>query len=190
MANPILAGDVLRLTTASSTLPADYMLVVPAATNGPAEKVTISNVLGARGTTVVTTTATTVNASTTLVNVTGLTANVLAGGTYVFDAYLATTTVGGSGGTKAAMGGTATWASINTTTSTYTASAVAVNTGTTATPGTSIAGATAANIQTIIKGTVVVNAAGTLTVMFAQNASDASNSVVLANSWLKVTKVG
>lgn len=190
MANPILAGDVLRLTTDTAVLPTDYLLVVPAATNGPAEKATVSSVLGSRGQTAVTTTATTVNASTTLVNVAGLTANVLAAGTYVFEASLATTTVGGSGGTKAAMGGTSTWTSINTITATYTASAVAVNTGTTATPGTSIAGATAANILTLIYGTVVVNAAGTLTVMFAQNASDASNSVVLANSWLKVTRVG
>lgn len=189
MANPILAGDVLRLSTLTAPLPTDYLLVVPAATNGPAEKATISTVLGSRGQTVVTTAATTVTSSTTLVNVAGLTANVLAGGTYVFDAALATTS-GASGGTKAAMGGTSTWTSINTTTDSYTASAVAVNTGTTATPGTSIAGSTAANIQTIIKGTVVINAAGTLTVMFAQNASDGTASVVLANSWLKVTKVG
>ena len=189
MGNPILAGDILQKSTATSVSPSDYTLVVQASGNGPARKATVSDLLASRGSTVTTTASTTVNASTTLVNVTGLSVNVLAGGTYVFDINLATTS-GASGGTKVALGGTSTWTSINTTTWSYTASAVAVNTGTTATPGTSIAGSTAANIATIARGTVVVNAAGTLTVMFAQNASNGTDSVVLPNSWFRVTKVG
>lgn len=42
MANPILAGDVLRLSTDAAPASTDYLLIVPSATNGPAEKVTLA----------------------------------------------------------------------------------------------------------------------------------------------------
>lgn len=44
MANPILAGDVLRLPTASTVSPNDYLLVTIGATNGPVEKALVSTV--------------------------------------------------------------------------------------------------------------------------------------------------
>lgn len=143
----------------------------------------IGAVQSARGTA-----ATTVTSSTTLVNVTGLTVNLVAGGQYDFEVHIPCTS-GASGGTQAAMGGTATWTSINTTEYNYTAAAVAVTTGTTATPGTAIAGSTAANIAVILKGSVVCTAAGTFNAMFAQNASNATSSVALANSYMNVTRI-
>lgn len=54
MANPILAGDILRLTTDTTVLPTDYVITVNAATNGPAQKTTVANLTAgsvlARGT--------------------------------------------------------------------------------------------------------------------------------------------
>ena len=135
-----------------------------------------------------TSTTTTVTSSTVLVAVTGLTQNVVAAGTYDFDIHLAITS-GASGGSQAAMGGTSTWTSINTTVYNYTASAVAVTTGTTATPATAIAGSTASNIAVMLKGTVVVNAAGTFFPMIAQNASNGTSTVVLANSYMNLTRI-
>lgn len=134
------------------------------------------------------TSATTVTSSTTLVNVTGLTATLIAGGVYEFYVHIPCTS-DSAGGTKAAMGGTSTWTSINTTVQNNTAAAIAITTGTTATPGTSIAGSTATNIQVIAQGVVVCNAGGTLTAMFAQNVSDATSSVALANSFMLVTRI-
>lgn len=135
------------------------------------------------------TTQTSVTSSTVLVAVTGLTANVVAAGQYAFEAHLATT-AGASGGTQAALGGTSTWTSINTTAQNLiSGSAPVITTGTTATPATAIAGSTAANTEVVLRGTVVVNAAGTLTVMFAQNASNATPSIALVNSYFIVTRI-
>lgn len=57
---------------------------------------------------------------------------------------------------------------------------------------TALAGAlgdTAAVILVEIDGVIVVNAAGTLNVQFAQNVSDATASVALANGFLNVTRI-
>lgn len=120
---------------------------------------------------------------TTLANVTGLTRNVEAGRTYAFTAVLYTTS-NVAGGVKAAIGGTATATSI-----VYEAE---VKDGSTfATMGTSRATSLATTVGDVtavtaaritISGTIVVNAAGTLTVQFAQNASNGSASSVLVNS--------
>jgi hypothetical protein len=114
---------------------------------------------------------------TTLANVTGLTANVAAGKTYHFRAWLPYA-ADVTGGHKYAIAGTATATDIryhiktvddasnlNVITSTQTALAGSAGQ----------AGSTAG--ETIIEGTITVNAAGTLTVQFAQNASSGSSSV-------------
>lgn len=135
-----------------------------------------------------TTTTTTVTSSTALVNITGLTVNVQAAGVYAVTAYVPLTS-GASGGSQIALGGTATWTSINTTAENLTASATAVTTGTTATPATSIGGSTALNILALLNATVVINAAGTLTVMIAQNASNGTSTVALANGYMTATRI-
>lgn len=45
MANPILAGDVLQKTTAATVASGDWLLLVQASGNGPAEKVTVAAAL-------------------------------------------------------------------------------------------------------------------------------------------------
>ena len=120
---------------------------------------------------------------TTLANVTGLSRNVEAGRTYAFTAVLYTTS-NVAGGVKAAIGGTATATSII-----YQADVL--DGSTQATVGTARATALAATVGDVtavtaaritITGTIVVNAAGTLTVQFAQNTSNGSASSVLVNS--------
>lgn len=117
---------------------------------------------------------------TTLANITGITRDVEAGRVYDFVATLETTS-NASGGVKAAISGTATATSI--TYSCFTTdSGTTVQTRATAL-GTACGGVTAVTAATIvIRGTIVVNAAGTLTVQFAQNASNGTASSVLANA--------
>jgi len=120
---------------------------------------------------------------TTLANITGLTRNVEAGRTYAFTAVLYTTS-NVAGGVKAAIGGTATATSIVYEAevkdgSTFPALGTTRATSLATTVG-DVTAVTAARIT--ITGTIVVNKAGTLTVQFAQNASNGSASSVLVNS--------
>lgn len=135
-----------------------------------------------------TTTQFDVTSSTALANVPGLSIPVTAAGTYAFHIHLATT-ADAAGGVKVGLGGTSTWTSINTTGYGYTASAVAVTTGTTATPGTAVVTDTAAVIGVVLEGVIVVNAAGTVTVQFAQNASSGTPSSVFVNSYMILTRI-
>jgi hypothetical protein len=119
--------------------------------------------------------------STTLSDVTDLIANVIAGKTYRFRAVLFTAS-NVAAGVKASIGGNAVAASIS-----YEAFVVSANTllaQTRATAlGTAVAAVTAVTVGLIIiEGTIVVSASGTLTVQFAQNASNAAASSVLLNS--------
>lgn len=123
-----------------------------------------------------------------MANVPGLSVNVTAAGTYAFHVHLATTAAG-AGGVQVGLGGTSTWTSINTTGYAYTASNVAVTTGTTATPGTAVVADTAAVIGVVLEGVIVVNAAGTVTVQFAQNVSNATASSVFANSYMQLIRI-
>src|SRR5574337_77358 len=117
---------------------------------------------------------------TTLANVTNLTHDVNAGKTYSFEARLFTTSVN-TGGVKAAIGGTATATSIIYEGRTIDAGVTTQSRATAL--GTAVGAVTAVTAALIIiKGTIVVNAAGTLTVQFAQNASDVTASSVLVNS--------
>ena len=126
---------------------------------------------------------------TTLANVTGLTRNVAAGLTYDFTATLYID-ADATGGSKFAVGGTATATAII-----Y--SVVLTDEGTLANTITSrqtaLGGAagqagTTAGVVTI-RGTITVNVAGTLTIQFAQNASNGTSSV-LVGSTFSIRQVG
>lgn len=127
-------------------------------------------------------------ADTTLANVTGLSVNVVAGATYQFKAVLHVT-ADAVGGHKYAIGGTATATGITYQVNSIsnTAGAFVINSRQTAMAGPAgQAGATTP--YTEIVGTIVVNAAGTLTAQFAQNAANGTSSV-LARSAFNVTRV-
>jgi len=120
---------------------------------------------------------------TTLANVTGLSVNVTAGRTYSFEAILHTTSIT-SGGVKFAIAGTATATAIVTEALLYDQANLTEPVQTRATAlGTALVGTTAVTVAYArITGTITVNAGGTLTVQFAQNASDVSSSTVLRGS--------
>ncbi len=127
----------------------------------------------------------------TLANITGLTRDVVAGEILAIEAVLFTTS-DVAAGVKAAIGGTATATLLI-------AEAEVVNAGVFTAPGTSrvtalattfgdVTAVTVAKIH--IQGYIEVNAAGTLTIQFAQNATNAAASLVLAGSWMRITSVG
>ena len=124
---------------------------------------------------------------TTLANVTGLTATLLASGTYVFRARL-TTTAGAAGGMKCAISGTVTPTSIAYSGWNYNGTTVNAVSKTT-TLGNAVGAATAVTTDFIIEGTIVVTTGGTITVQMAQNASDGTASSVLVNSSFKVERI-
>lgn len=122
--------------------------------------------------------------NTTLANITGLTATLVAGKTYDFEATLHLT-ADAVGGGKFAIAGTATATSIiyqvieidntsnlNTITSRQTALAGSIGQ----------AGTTSGFIK--IKGVITVNGAGTLTVQFAENASNLTSSILVGSTFI------
>jgi hypothetical protein len=125
---------------------------------------------------------------TTLANITGLSVSVAAAGVYQFRAILHVT-ADAVGGHKYAIGGTATATSII-----YQINALnnATNAFVINSRQTALAGAAgqagAATVYTEIVGTITVNAAGTLTAQFAQNAAGGTSSV-LVGSGFNVTRV-
>jgi hypothetical protein len=126
-----------------------------------------------------------VTSNATLANVTGLSVNLAASTVYSFEAWLLTTATSG-GGVQAAIGGTATATSIE-----YegimTSAAALVDQNRASALATAVCSSATTTGGTIrITGTIVVNAAGTLTVQFAQNTSNAGASTVLAGSWFRV----
>lgn len=129
-----------------------------------------------------------VTSSTTLTNITGLTYNVQAGATYQLRALLFTTS-NSAGGVKAAIGGTATATSIVYEGFTYNATTLSAQTRASAlaTAVGAVTSVTAASIE--IEGTITVNASGTLTVQFAQNASSGSASTVLRGSTFTLKRI-
>ena len=119
----------------------------------------------------------------TLANVTDLTHNVNAGKSYDFEAllHIDASVIGGS---KFAIAGTATATSIiyhidllDNTTNAHT-----ITSRQTALGGSAGQAGTTAGLCRII-GTIVVNAAGTLTVQFAQNAANGTSSVLVNSSF-------
>lgn len=128
---------------------------------------------------------------TSLANITGLTRNVLAGEVYAFRAVLFTTS-NVAGGIKFAIAGTATATSFVARAVVDDTSALkVVGTARTTTLGATLGDITAVTVaNVVIEGTIVVNAGGTLTVQFAQNASNGSASTVLTNSTFQLISVG
>lgn len=121
----------------------------------------------------------------TLADITGLSHDVEAGKAYAFEAMLYTTS-SSSGGIKSAIAGTATATSII-----YESLTIQTGTtvATTASRSTALAGTvanvTAVTVATVmIKGTIVVNAAGTLTVQFARNAASGTSSVLVGSTFI------
>jgi len=123
---------------------------------------------------------------TTLANITGLSVNVLAGKIYKFEATLyCTSNVGG--GVKFSIGGTATATAVIFEGLTIQGT---ITQGRSSVLGSPVGQVTAVTqSQTIIRGTINVNAGGALTVQFAQNASNGAASSVLAGSTFEVENI-
>jgi len=121
--------------------------------------------------------------NTTLADITGLTQDVTASRTYNFTANLYYD-ADATGGGKFAIGGTATATSIiyQINTICNASNTFVINSRQTALAGSAgQAGCTAGHTQ--ITGTITVNAAGTLTVQFAQNAANGTSSVLVGSSF-------
>ncbi len=125
--------------------------------------------------------------NTTLDDITGLTATLVAGKTYRFEAILYTTS-NVAGGVQFAIAGTATATNIIYESFPAYPSLGIGGRGTAL--GTAVSAVTAVTAASLtIKGTITVNAAGTLTVQFAQNASFGTASSVLVGSTFVVTEI-
>lgn len=120
--------------------------------------------------------------NTTLANITGLTATLLAGRTYKFTAILYTTSNIASG-IKAAIAGTCTaTAIIYKSLIDQAGSIVAGGTNRATALATPVADVTAVTVANVtIEGTITVNAAGTLTVQFALNTGVLTASVLVGS---------
>lgn len=123
--------------------------------------------------------------NTTLANVTGLTFTTVSAGVYRFTVALFTT-CGASGGVKVAMSGTTTATAIIGCAEFLGPSHEAMQ----FTALDEAEGETAVDYSIRIEGYIQVNVGGTLTVQFAQNASNGTASTVLAGSWFEVDKIG
>lgn len=126
---------------------------------------------------------------TTLAAVTGLALPLAAAGTYVVSVVLPVTS-GASGGVKVALNtaDTLTLTSSNITSKIFNTavSPVVLNTASGLNTGQ---GATQIAVQVLIDAVLVVNAAGTLNVMFAQNASNGTTSSVLIGGVLSAIRI-
>lgn len=127
--------------------------------------------------------------NTTLADVTGLSKGLLAGVIYAFKAVLFYD-ADATGGHKYAIAGTATATSIkyHIRSISDATSALVITSRQTALAGSAgQAGSTAG--LTIIEGVIAVNAAGTLTVQFAQNAENGTSSI-LTGSYMEIIPIG
>lgn len=120
--------------------------------------------------------------NTTLATVTGLSAALVAGKTYYIDGWLSTT-AGASGGLKAALvaSGGLTATSIRVQAFAFNGTTLVANTTVTAL-GSNIVANTAVITDVYIKGSIVVNVAGTINVQAAQNVSNGTTTSVFAGS--------
>lgn len=130
------------------------------------------------------------NANTTFALIPGLTCSLLAGATYIIRGHLTITASNASGGIKVALAtpdtltltsGTISGLNINNATPGATTTATAL--------ATAFGHVTAAVTDVFFEGSIVVNAAGTLEIHAAQNASHASDMTVGVGSTLVVTRV-
>lgn len=127
--------------------------------------------------------------STTLGNVTGLSHDVEAGRSYGFEAVLVTTS-NTAGGIKAAVNGSCTATAIKYEGRAISGNAIVGQTRATALGGAvcDVTGVTAALIE--IRGTITVNAAGTLDIQFSQSVASAAASSVLTLSTFRLFTIG
>lgn len=126
--------------------------------------------------------------NTTLSNITGLTANLSAGKFYRFKATLFTTSNVG-GGVKFSIAGTATATNIIYETVVLDANINAAQTRSTALAASAGAVTAVTVAYVTINGFITCNAAGTMTVQFAQNSSNGSASSVLVGSNFEVNEM-
>lgn len=126
--------------------------------------------------------------STTLANVTGLTRNVEASRTYAFRGSFQTT-ANVAGGLKMSVSGTATATAISYEGILTSAATVISQTRATALDTTVCASTTSTAGTCFISGVIQVANAGTLTIQFAQNASNGAASSVLANQFFQLIPV-
>jgi hypothetical protein len=127
--------------------------------------------------------------STILGNVTDLSVDVQAGVAYAFSVVLYTTSLN-TAGIRAGIGGTCTATSIVYDGYILTGGATGNGAARATALGTSNPTLTSVTAGTIfINGTILVNAAGTLTVQFGQNAFNATVSSVLVNSSFTVQRI-
>ena len=124
--------------------------------------------------------------NTTLANVTGLVATVVAGGTYIVSGYLATTN-NGTGGIKLSLGGTATATTFVADTWVYNTTTVTAEANVSSL-GSLYSGAVAATAVDI-NGTLVVNAGGTVQLQAAQNTSNGTPLTIANGSYLTFTRI-
>lgn len=131
------------------------------------------------------------NANTTYADVTGLSFTNIVAGTYRFVAALPSTVAAGAGGVKYCFNYSAGMVvgTLGSTALGYTASAVAVQNVVTTTTQTDLFTQAAVVISVLITGTMVVTTGGTISVQFAQNTSDVSNSVAKAGGWFQMNRI-
>lgn len=127
--------------------------------------------------------------STTLTDITGLAVPLVAGGTYIFRAYIPGVSTA-NGGAKFAIGTSDTLTATSISYSGQNMNGATTNmTSVTTTLGAAVAAATAVFTHAFIEGTIVVNAAGTLTAQIAQNVSHADTTSAYVNAHLFVSRV-
>ena len=125
---------------------------------------------------------------TTLANITGLTRNVEAARVYAFTAVLQSTAAA-TGGVKFAVSGTATATSISYEGVLVDSGAIVNQTRATALDTAVCASTTSTAGTCTIRGVILVANAGTLTIQFAQNASDGGASTVLVNQYMQLIPI-
>lgn len=120
-----------------------------------------------------------------LANVPGLTETLIAGRSYAFEVVLYTVS-NVAGGVKIALGGTATATSVIYDVEVIDAAVIAAQARVAVLggAGSGVTAVTAALVK--VRGLITVNAGGTLTVQFAQNASNGAASSVLVGSFMLV----
>lgn len=124
-------------------------------------------------------------ANTTLANITGLSVAVATGLSYSFSAVLHTHDAGATGGFKFAMGGTATATAIicEVTLQPVDDLGVGVAERLTALGSAKAWSGGATDVFATMRGLITVNAAGTLTVQFAQETASGTSSVLVGSTF-------
>jgi hypothetical protein len=125
--------------------------------------------------------------TTTLADVLTSPASLIAGASYRFEAMLPAT-AGASGGMKIAIGGTCTATDFTASGWNYNGTTLNAMDNTT-TKGNPIAAATAVTTYVLVRGKIKVNAAGTLTLQMAQNASNGTNSSLLVGGVFNIERI-